>query len=142
MNWIRNNLAYVLVTVIAILLIFFTVQLQYLLRDLPLDTQPNEVAQVITPTALPTPLLLQPTVAVQAPAVTPANPAPLPAVNTGASPADNAVAPVQNQAAAEAAPALSPEELLEIEMLDATNLTTSEDDAVLVDFIKANPKLE
>lgn len=139
MNWIRNNLAYVLVTVIAILLIFFTVQLQYLLRDLPLDTQPNEVAQVITPTALPTPLLLQPTVAVQAPAVTPANPAPLPAVNTGASPADNAAAPVQNQAAAEAAPALSPEELLEIEMLDATNLTTSEDDAVLVDFIKANP---
>jgi len=139
MNWIRNNLAYVLVTVIAILLIFFTVQLQYLLRDLPLDTQPNEVAQVITPTALPTPLLLQPTVAVKAPAVTPANPAPLPAVNTGASPADNAAAPVQNQAAAEAAPALSPEELLEIEMLDATNLTTSEDDAVLVDFIKANP---
>lgn len=139
MHWIRHNLAYVLVTVIAILLIFFTVQLQYLLRDFPLDTQSNEVAQVITPTALPTPLLLQPTVAVQAPVVTPANPAPLPAVNTGANPADNAAAPVQNQAVTEAAPALSPEELLEIEMLGATNLTTSEDDAVLVDFIKANP---
>lgn len=139
MNWIRHNLAYVLVTVIAILLIFFTVQLQYLLRDLPIDAQPSEVVQVITPTALPTPLLLQPTVAVQALAVTPANPAPLPAVNTGASPADSAAAPVQNQAVVEAAPALSPEELLEIEMLGATNLTTSEDDAVLVDFIKANP---
>lgn len=140
MTWIRQNLAYALVTVIAIFLIFFTVQLQYLLRDLPLDAQPNEVTQVVTPTALPTPVLIQPTVAVQALVVTPANPEPLPAVNTGANPAAvNAAAPVQNQTVAETAPALSPEELLEIEVLDATNLTTSEDDAVLVDFIKANP---
>ncbi|MCE7986141.1 MAG: hypothetical protein DYG89_33605 [Caldilinea sp. CFX5] len=140
MNWIRHNFAYVLVTLIAILLIFFTVQLQYLLRDLPINTQPAEVAQVVTPTTLPTPLLIQPTVVVQAPAVVPVNPTPLPAVNTSADhAAANAAAPVPNQAAAEAAPALSPEELLEIEMLDATNLTTSEDDAVLVDFIKANP---
>lgn len=140
MTWIRQNLAYAVVTVIAVLLIFFTVQLQYLLRDLPLDAQPNEVAAVVTPTALPTPRLIQPTVVVQAPVIVPVNPTPLPAVNTGANPAaGNAAAPEQNQTVAEAAPALSPEELLEIEMLGATNLTTSEDDAVLIDFIKANP---
>lgn len=138
MNWIRHNFAYVLVTLIAVLLIFLTVQLQYLLNDLPLTTQPAEAAEAVAPTASPTLLLLQPTVVSQATAVTPPTPMPLP-VSASVNTAANGAAPVQNQGAAEVAAALSPEELLEIEMLDATNLTTSEDDAVLVDFIEANP---
>lgn len=138
MNWIRHNLAYVVVIFIAILLISFIVQLQYLLRDLQPEGQPQKVAQAATATTLPTPLILQPTPLIQTPVEVLPSPTVLPAVDTGATANANNGVPVQAPNLAEPA-AFSPEELLEIEMLDATNLTTSEDDAVLVDFIKANP---
>lgn len=138
MNWIRHNLAYVIVALIAILLILFTVQLQYLLRDLQPDKQASNVAQAATIT----PLLLQPAVLPQASAVALPSPTPLPTINTvsAASAAANVANPAQKQPALAEAAALSPEELLEIDMLSAPNLTTSEDDAVLVDFIKSNPR--
>lgn len=147
MNWIRHNLAYVIVALIAVLLIFFTVQLQYLLLDIQPDQQAGIMAPGITATPLPTPRLLLPTSLPQAALPLP-TPTALPAANGSAvvstapvnGAANTATNPVQNQPAAAEAAALSPEELLELDILSAPNLTTSEDDAVLVEFIKDNPR--
>lgn len=138
MKWIRHNLTYVIVALIAILLILFTVQLQYLLLDIQPDQPANNVAQAVTATPFATPRLLQPTVLPQAAVVELSSPTPLPGANTETSSgAGNAANPAQQQPAA--AVALSPEELLEIDILSAPNLTTSEDDTLLVEFIKSNP---
>lgn len=135
MNGIRLNFFYVALIVIAIVLVVFTLVLQFSIQNLGADNPASENQPIVVPSATsvaPTVIQAQqqPTTAIAAPTEPPAAPTVAPAA-AQSQPAD--------PEPAEAEAALSPEELLELEMLGAANLTTSEEDDILVQLIENNP---
>lgn len=87
MSWIRNNLLYILIFVLAVFLLLFALQLQYLLRQVQPSGQPQTGAQGDAVAFLPTPTPVLPTAVVLVatlpppsltPTLTPVPPTPTP----------------------------------------------------------------